>query len=95
MREVRICIDARLMSGSLGGIEQLAVGLARGLSNLRDGDEEYRFMVYAGAGDWIRHHIQEPCSLVERETPRGSVAPFVGEQNCGRRCPQRTKFGIS
>jgi hypothetical protein len=42
-RPLRVCLDARLISGTLGGIEQFVIGLADGLSKLNDGDEEYFF----------------------------------------------------
>lgn len=60
-----IGIDARLLSGRQGGVEQYVIGLATGLSGLADGDEEYRFLVYPGAGDWLAPYVSGPATLVE------------------------------
>lgn len=58
---MRICLDARLVSGTTGGVEQVIIGLATGFSSLTDGDEEYLFLVYEGADDWIKPYLQGPC----------------------------------
>lgn len=70
MSSLRVCVDARLVSGTSGGVEQVVIGLANGLSNLTDGDEEYLFLTYAGDSEWLRPHIQDPCRIVS-----GSAAP--------------------
>ncbi len=67
---LRVCIDTRLVSGGPGGVEQTVIGLASGLSKLTDGDEEYLFLTYADADDWIRPYVQGPCRLLE-----GPAAP--------------------
>ncbi|MDD1776617.1 MAG: hypothetical protein LUQ65_00485 [Candidatus Helarchaeota archaeon] len=46
MSKLRICLDAWLISGTTGGVEQVIIGLANGLSKLADGDEEYIFLTY-------------------------------------------------
>jgi len=58
---MRICLDARLVSGTTGGVEQAIIGLASGFSSLSDGDEEYLFLVYEGADAWIKPYLQGPC----------------------------------
>lgn len=65
MKPLRICLDARLVSSTSGGIEQVVIGLASGLSNLSDGDEEYLFLVYQDADDWIRPFVNGPCRLLQ------------------------------
>ena len=47
---MRVCIDARLGTGRFGGVEQVVIGIAAGLSTLEDGDEEYLFLTHAGRG---------------------------------------------
>jgi glycosyltransferase involved in cell wall biosynthesis len=70
MGKLRVCLDARLISGTTGGVEQFIIGLASGLSKLADGDEEYHFLTYAGADAWLRPYLQGPCRLLQ-----GSEAP--------------------
>ncbi len=60
----RICIDARLESGQAGGIEQVVIGLANGLSALVDGDERYVFLCYPGADDWLTPHLGPNCEVL-------------------------------
>lgn len=60
----RICIDARLDPGFSGGIEQVVIGLARGLSSLDDGDEEYYFLAYPGADEWLAPYLNDSCHLL-------------------------------
>jgi glycosyltransferase involved in cell wall biosynthesis len=58
---LRICIDARLLPGQSGGIEQFVIGLASGLSMLSNGDEEYLFLVYSDDNDWLKPYLGGPC----------------------------------
>lgn len=61
---MRICIDARLISGTTGGVEQVIIGLASGFSSLDDGDEEYLFLVYEGADAWIKPYLRGSCQVL-------------------------------
>jgi glycosyltransferase involved in cell wall biosynthesis len=75
---LRVCIDARLESGTLGGVEQVTIGLAEGLSRLDDGDEEYLFLTTPGEDDWIRGHLSGPCRVMPvREPPIGAARRYV------------------
>jgi glycosyltransferase involved in cell wall biosynthesis len=58
---LRVCIDARLGSGKFGGVEQVLIGIAAGLSALGDGDEEFLFLTHEGEDDWIRPYLSGPC----------------------------------
>lgn len=64
MKPLRICLDARLLSGTAGGVEQFIVGLAYGLSQLTDGQEEYHFLAYSDADSWIRPYLFGPCRML-------------------------------
>ena len=65
-RALRVCIDARLTGGgSLGGVEQFVIGLARGLSQLSDESIEYSFLTYAGHDEWLRPYIGGACRIVQ------------------------------
>ncbi|ABC82826.1 glycosyltransferase family 4 protein [Anaeromyxobacter dehalogenans] len=65
---LRICIDARLRAGEQGGVQQALIGLASGLAALRDGDEEYLFLVNDDSADWLAPHVAGACRM--RAWPR-------------------------
>ena len=72
MKPLRVCIDARLTDTS-GGVQQLVIGLAHGLSQLDDGPEEYLFLARQGEDEWLRPHIAGASrfmSLPPRPAPR-------------------------
>jgi hypothetical protein len=56
---LRVAIDARLLPGVFGGVEQVIVGLAHGLSGLTDSPDEYLFLVYQGDQSWLERHLGE------------------------------------
>lgn len=60
---LRVVIDCRLRSGVSGGIESVILGLAGGLSRLRDGDEQYVLLAYPEAHEWIAPLATGPCTL--------------------------------
>lgn len=70
---MRICIDARLVSGTTGGVEQVIIGLAGGFSSLDDGDEEYLFLVYEGADAWIKPYLRGSCQTLTAGPPPNSL----------------------
>lgn len=73
MKPLKICLDARLISGTAGGVEQFIVGLAYGLSQLADGQEEYYFLAYSDADAWIRPYVSGPCRMLHcSRAPRSS-----------------------
>ena len=61
--EIRIGIDARIIDGQQGGVQQFIIGLAQGLSQLTDGDETYIFLAYQNQSDWIKPYIGGKCQL--------------------------------
>jgi len=66
MRPLKIAIDARLAGGSrAGGVESVVLGLAYGLSQLTDGEEEYLFLTRKGEDGWLRPHLSGPCRVLE------------------------------
>jgi glycosyltransferase involved in cell wall biosynthesis len=62
--KLRVCIDARILSGTLGGVEQFVIGLAHGLSQLREGDEEYLLLALPGEDDWLKPYVGGACRLL-------------------------------
>lgn len=69
-----IAIDARLREGQAGGVEQVVIGLAHGLAQLDDGDEEYLFVVLQGHDAWLRPHLGPNARVLEIPAP-GGFAP--------------------
>lgn len=72
MKPLKVCLDSRLQSGA-GGIEQVMIALAVGLSKLDDGDEEYLFLANPGDDEWIRPYLRGPCQLMHPDTPPRSA----------------------
>lgn len=64
MSVLRVGLDARLVSGYQGGIEQFVIGLASGLSSLSSGDEEYVFLAHAGSDEWLRPYMNGRCRIL-------------------------------
>jgi len=64
MTPLRICLDARFIDGLSGGVQQVVIGLASGLSQLTDGNEQYFFLVYRNHHEWLQSYLQGPCQLL-------------------------------
>jgi glycosyltransferase involved in cell wall biosynthesis len=81
---LRVCLDARLVSGEWGGVEQVIIGLASALSRLDDGDERYLFLVSAGHTAWLDPFMAGPSALLVagKEPPH---APGSGFRRVTRR----------
>jgi glycosyltransferase involved in cell wall biosynthesis len=61
MSALRVCVDARMGSGKFGGVEQVVIGIASGLSRLADGDEAYLFLTHPEHEDWLLPYLSGPC----------------------------------
>jgi glycosyltransferase involved in cell wall biosynthesis len=70
-KPLQVCIDARMVTGVAGGVEQVVVGLAAGLSAL-EGDEQYSYLVLPGAHEWIGPYVGNGRLLVTGSA-RGAV----------------------
>src|SRR5829696_5797173 len=62
-KPLHVAVDCRLRSGVAGGIESVILGLAGGLSRLRDGDEQYTLLAYPNSHEWIAPLATGPCRL--------------------------------
>jgi glycosyltransferase involved in cell wall biosynthesis len=83
---VRVCLDARLVSGQFGGVEQVIIGLADGLSRLTDSPDEYLFLVDWDHKNWLKPYVGGPCRLlIADRSITGGRGGFLGKQ--GRRVP--------
>jgi glycosyltransferase involved in cell wall biosynthesis len=55
---IRVAIEARVLDpAQTGGVAQVVMGLASSLSALDDGDEEYVFVGYENAAEWLGSHL--------------------------------------
>ena len=61
---MRVCVDARLVSGENGGVEQFTIGLASGLAQLQGEDEEYIFLAYKDSVEWLRPYLGDRSHLL-------------------------------
>lgn len=66
METLHICLDARMIDGQWGGVQQVVIGLASALSRLEDGDETYAFLVYEDSWVWLEPYMGGPCRLLKR-----------------------------
>lgn len=64
MNVLKVCIDARLISGTAGGVEHFIIGLAYGLSQLEGDSECYSFLTYPGQDRWIAEFMNGPCNII-------------------------------
>ena len=71
---LRVCVDARLVSGEWGGVEQVVIGMANALSHLGDGDEEYLFLMIPGQTKWLEPYIAGSSSILLASEPAGAPA---------------------
>ena len=58
---MKICLDARIVSGETGGIESVVLGLAAGLSRLDDSDDTYHFLTDRERAEWLLPYLHGPC----------------------------------
>jgi glycosyltransferase involved in cell wall biosynthesis len=73
---LRIAIDAQILPGQEGGIEQVLIGLAKGLSRLQDSDHEYIFI-----GHWENPYLLKPyLGLNQRIVAGPPPSNLKGEQ---------------
>ena len=68
---LRVVIDARLRDGEPGGVQQIVIGLASGLSRLPDPrHEEYLFATWRNQSAWLQPFLRDPCKMIEIRASR-------------------------
>jgi glycosyltransferase involved in cell wall biosynthesis len=67
---LRVCLNATLSDGLHGGVQQIVIGLAQGLSQLDDAPGTYQFLAYRDSCEWLKPYLKGPCALLE-----GPAAP--------------------
>lgn len=82
-RPLSVAIDARIVSGTFGGVEQFTIGLVHALSRLSDGEEEYAVLAYSDGADWIEPFAVGPCRVVRVEPapPPSRLRPLARQQH--------------
>jgi glycosyltransferase involved in cell wall biosynthesis len=91
--QLRVCIDARVDPTRDGGIVGVLFGLAHGLSQLRDGDEEYVFLVPAEGAPWLEPYA-EPGTFLRTTTNWAGSARSIVERVPGARPAWQTAKGF-
>ena len=61
---MRVCVDARLVSGTAGGVESVVIGMANALSSLDHQEDEYLFLALPGHDEWLKPHISGRCRII-------------------------------
>lgn len=75
---MRVLINARIPSGSVGGVAQVVIGLASGLAEVAQPGEEYVFLTNRGEDDWLRPYVRGACRIVHgRTAPATSIRAFL------------------
>jgi glycosyltransferase involved in cell wall biosynthesis len=72
---LRVCIDARLVPGVSGGVEQALIGLLHGFAKLDSSAEEYWVHVYGDCVDWIKPHLGNNFRILAGEAAPSNLAP--------------------
>ena len=73
---MKVVLDARLQSGIPGGIEQVILGLASGLSRMPEDGDRYDFLVVED--EWLRDFVEAPARVVVVPPDPRSVLSRLG-----------------
>ena len=65
---MRVCIEARLVSGHWGDMAQFVIGLAYGLSQIQTADR-FDVMGHEGTSYWLKPYLNGPWPLVDSSMP--------------------------
>jgi glycosyltransferase involved in cell wall biosynthesis len=68
-------LDARLIDGMAGGVQQVIIGLANELSRLTDGEEQYYFLTWRTKNEWLRPYIRGSCTILPGPEPPEPYVP--------------------
>lgn len=85
---MRVFLDARARDGEFGGVQQVIIGLASGFSKLTDADDEYRFLAYSDADEWLRPHVSGPAQITHYSAaPKQDTAAHQSRRWLKKRVP--------
>jgi glycosyltransferase involved in cell wall biosynthesis len=82
-------LDARLVSGEWGGVEQVIIGLASALSRLDDGNEQYLFLANPGHTAWLEPFVCGPSSVLLSPPPGATLAERPSARETARSAVSR------
>lgn len=71
---MKVLIDARLISGRSGGVEQAIIGLADAFSSFTDSGIQFTWLLYEAEIDWLVQHLPKNSDIVEMPGPDESNA---------------------
>ena len=74
---MHVAIDARLVDGLAGGVQQVVMGLAAGLSRAETNGDEFVFLTYRGHEEWLRPFISGPCRTLAIEDAPVARPPTI------------------
>jgi hypothetical protein len=103
MGALRVCVDAGVPgSGTIGGVDQVMISLASELSSLADSDEEYLFLTYPDAAEWLRPETDVPTIYHPHDLQHVHLPEFftgreriVREFNYRTCCEQARMVGVA
>lgn len=61
---LKVCLDMRFPDGPHSGTKEVAINLARAISELEDGNEEYLFLAYRDSHEWLKRYVGGRCRLL-------------------------------
>jgi len=84
MKKTRVLIDASIVGdGSSGGMQQFLIGLASGLSKLRETDMEYCFITHWKNPGWLQPYLDSSMKTIsiprqhkKRDAIKSIMSPF-------------------
>ncbi len=65
VRNLHVCLDARLTPGEAGGVQQIVMGLASGLGAIGTEDDRYSFLVNEVPCPWLQPYLGASVSLLD------------------------------
>jgi glycosyltransferase involved in cell wall biosynthesis len=80
-KPIRVVLDARIPSEGVGGVQQVLIGLASGLTALDSPDIDFLFLAYPDAPDWLLPYLESAERL------RFAPAPTTRAKSWAKRIP--------
>jgi glycosyltransferase involved in cell wall biosynthesis len=70
VKPIRVVIDCRIPAEGWGGVQQVAMGLAEGLTTIAAPDLEVLYQCYPDSPEWLRPYVQSPSQFRLVASPR-------------------------
>ena len=62
---MKVLIDARILSGLSGGVEQATIGLADSFCFTENLGLDFQWLMYEGQTDWLESHLPKNSEIIE------------------------------